>query len=108
MIRSNPSAFAPIQEYLRQKGLTPEAVKNEHRLEAASRLARHFRLHAWQVGTTMQTMAPEISGALPDRFAQFSNVPSVRRACVPHINPKRATGDQASSLAFRGHLLNAR
>jgi hypothetical protein len=31
--RGGPSAFALIKEYLLQHSLTPEAVKNEHRLE---------------------------------------------------------------------------
>jgi hypothetical protein len=88
--RGSPSAFALIKEYLLQHHLTPEAVKNEHRLEAASRLAQHFRLHAWQIGTTMRTLGPEISGALPDLFAQFSDVPSVRRVRLRPINPKHA------------------
>ena len=84
------TAFALIQDYLLQHGLTPEAVKNEHRLEAASRLAQHFRLHAWQIGVTMRTLGPEIAGALPDLFAQFSDVPSVRRVRVRPIDPKHA------------------
>jgi hypothetical protein len=88
--RGSPSAFTLIQKYLLQHGLTPEAVKNEHRLEAASRLAQHFRLHAWQIRTTMQTLGPEISAALPDLFAQFSDAPSVHRVRVRHINPKHA------------------